>query len=99
MKNNNDLQDMFLKDIAYGFMIKQFENNPETQKLLKLFQKHGMDKQQAFAILIDMMDMNNPQDINSGEELKAAVNRVFNKVAQVERKIDRLDYKLDSTDK
>lgn len=95
MKENKDLQEMFLKDIAYQFMINQFESDPEAQKFLKLFQKHGMDKKQSFAVMVDMMEMNNPEESNSGEELKAAVNRVFNKVAQIERKIDRLDYKLE----
>lgn len=96
MSEDKDIQDMFLKDMAYQFMINQFESEPETQKFLKLFQKHGMNKKQSFAILVDMMEMNKPQeDDTSPQEIKAAINRLFNKVAQVERKVDRLDYKIE----
>lgn len=95
MNINNELNELFLKDMAYAFMTKQFESDPQTLKMSEIYERHGIDKQKAIAILMDIATNN---ELQQGQhDLESVINqfdskmqRVFNRIEQVDKKLERI---------
>ncbi|HAR5802675.1 TPA: hypothetical protein I1516_001065 [Staphylococcus pseudintermedius] len=98
MNINDDLNEIFLKDIAYNFMRSQIEKDPQTQKMISTLERHGIDKEKAIAILMDMANDDEQGNQNDFEflikQLDSKLQRVFNRVEQVDNKVERIINKL-----
>ncbi|MBH9579764.1 hypothetical protein DOS77_11795 [Staphylococcus felis] len=99
MNFNDDLNEIFLKDIAYNFMRSQIEKDPQTQKMITIFERHGIGKEKAIAILMDMANDDDSQGNQNDfefliKQLDSKLQRVFNRVEQVDNKAERIINKL-----
>ena len=96
---NDELNELFLKDMAYQLMIKQIEDDPTTRRMIEVYEKHGLTKQQAIGIMMDLSsdselggDQTNIEDVIKSFDAK--LQRVYNRVEQVDKQVKMLNDKL-----
>ncbi|MDP4460409.1 MULTISPECIES: hypothetical protein [Staphylococcus] len=96
---NEELNELFLKDMAYQLMIKQIEDDPTTSEMIKIYEKHGLTKQQAIAI---MMDLGSDSELSGDQtniehvikSFDSKLQRVYNRVEQVDKQVKMLNDNL-----
>ncbi|MDU0452321.1 hypothetical protein [Staphylococcus chromogenes] len=96
---NEELNELFLKDMAYQLMIKQIEDDPTTRRMIEVYEKHGLTKQQAIGIMMDLgSDSELSEDQTNIEHViksfDSKLQRVYNRVEQVDKQVKMLNDNL-----